>query len=189
MLWTLELNSTYEPVLLLRWSDAVTKWSKGSVEIIESYDKPLRSKYLNMQVPSVVRLKTNYHRHNFHVPLDKWRLFARDGWKCQYCGKTFRADRLNIDHVKPKAQSGKHLWKNVVTSCEPCNQRKGARTPAEAGMPLLRRPKQPRWMPWLIIKKVRLAEVPESWVQWIDWMAADPDIPELCLEAAGVISA
>ncbi|HOS03612.1 MAG TPA: HNH endonuclease, partial [Candidatus Hydrogenedentes bacterium] len=38
-------------------------------------------------------------------------------------------------------------WENLVVACLACNVRKGNRTPEEAGMPLLRRPVKPAWIP------------------------------------------
>jgi hypothetical protein len=43
-------------------------------------------------------------------------------------------------------------WTNVVTCCERCNQRKGDRTPEEAGMQLLYVPYAPSWAEHLILK-------------------------------------
>ena len=56
---------------------------------------------------------------------------------------------LNLDHIVPRAHGGRTSWENVVCSCLPCNLSKGARTPEQAGMKLLRRPTRPRWTPFL----------------------------------------
>ena len=59
-------------------------------------------------------------------------LLRRDRYKCAYCG-----GRANtVDHVLPASRGGRWEWANTVAACEPCNSRKGGRTPAEAGMPL-----------------------------------------------------
>lgn len=62
-------------------------------------------------------------------------VFERDGWSCRYCGAL--CDRPTLDHVEPKSRGGSHDPDNLVTACGPCNSRKGARTPEEAGMRLL----------------------------------------------------
>src|SRR5919112_239114 len=68
-------------------------------------------------------------------------LFARDGWRCVYCGTT--AGRLTLDHVIPRSRGGESVWENVVTACAPCNLRKGNRLLEESGLTLRRLPKAP----------------------------------------------
>ena len=75
-------------------------------------------------------------------------LFARDGWECVYCGTS--GVRLTLDHVVPKSRGGDSVWENVVTSCAPCNLRKGDRSPEEASMQLPKPPRPPA--PALFIK-------------------------------------
>ena len=56
------------------------------------------------------------------------------------------------------------VWENVVTACGPCNRRKGNRTPEEAGMPLLQRPSQPRY---LAITLLAGANTPQAWGKYM----------------------
>ncbi len=51
------------------------------------------------------------------------RIFARDNYTCQYCGK--RGNRLECDHVIPVSRNGTHNDDNLVTSCFECNRAKG----------------------------------------------------------------
>lgn len=78
-------------------------------------------------------------------------LFARDQNLCMYCGKSFSRQVLTRDHVVPQSRGGKDIWENVVTACFHCNSRKGARTPQQAGMPLLAVPYRPSWVEHLIM--------------------------------------
>lgn len=64
-------------------------------------------------------------------------LFARDQNICLYCGERFPSALLTRDHVLPTSRGGEDCWENVVAACKACNNRKGAMTPDEAGMPLL----------------------------------------------------
>lgn len=74
------------------------------------------------------------------------KLFRRDRYTCAYCGGHFAAEALEREHVVPLSRGGLDTWTNVVSSCRTCNQLKGAKTPEEAGMPLLYVPYQPsRW--------------------------------------------
>jgi 5-methylcytosine-specific restriction endonuclease McrA len=51
--------------------------------------------------------------------------------RCAYCG---RDGKMTMDHVIPITQDGPHAMENVVPACGACNDRKGARTPEQAGM-------------------------------------------------------
>ena len=118
---------------------------KGKAEVIEHLDQPLRSATGSFIWPHVIRLI-----HYVRVPraiqrkISRRALFARDGWRCVYCGTT--NGRLTLDHVVPRSKGGESIWENVVTACAPCNLRKGDRTPEQVGMELrsVPRPRQPR---------------------------------------------
>lgn len=83
------------------------------------------------------------------VKFSRRNVYLRDGFSCGFCGRAGRHDELNLDHVLPVSRGGKSCWENVVTSCIKCNTKKGDRTPAEAGMELLRLPTRPRWQVFL----------------------------------------
>lgn len=53
-------------------------------------------------------------------------VYARDGYRCQYCGRTFDVSQLTIDHLVPLALGGVDEIINYVTACSPCNQAKAA---------------------------------------------------------------
>ena len=71
-------------------------------------------------------------------------VFKRDNHICQYCQKSFGEKELTLDHVLPKSRGGKKSWTNIVSACKKCNQKKGDKTPAEAGMKLFKVPKKPK---------------------------------------------
>lgn len=77
------------------------------------------------------------------VALTNRYLFRRDNSLCLYCGQTFSPSVLTRDHILPRSRGGQDCWTNVATSCQRCNHAKGARTPEEAGMPLLAVPFRP----------------------------------------------
>jgi hypothetical protein len=82
----------------------------------------------------------NYGR----VPgVQKDMLFARDRYVCAYCGGRFKGAYLEMEHVYPRSRGGAASWMNLVTACKDCNDRKKARTPEEAKMPLLYLPYVP----------------------------------------------
>lgn len=55
-------------------------------------------------------------------------IFARDGYRCAYCGTVFTSDLLSVDHVQPRVKGGDHSGGNVVTACIPCNTAKASRS-------------------------------------------------------------
>lgn len=57
----------------------------------------------------------------------RFEIFKRDGFKCQYCGKSAPDVVLEIDHVIPVAHGGTNDIANLVTACRECNSGKGAR--------------------------------------------------------------
>jgi 5-methylcytosine-specific restriction endonuclease McrA len=58
-------------------------------------------------------------------------VFARDGYRCVYCGEVFEPEELTLDHVQPRARGGDRSGGNLVTACGPCNVLKGHRRLAD----------------------------------------------------------
>jgi len=54
-------------------------------------------------------------------------VFKRDGFACQYCGKSPPVVCLEIDHIIPVASGGGNEETNLLTSCEDCNSGKSDR--------------------------------------------------------------
>jgi len=52
-------------------------------------------------------------------------VFNRDGFKCQYCGRTPPAIVLELDHIIPKSKGGPDNIDNYITACFDCNRGKG----------------------------------------------------------------
>jgi hypothetical protein len=73
----------------------------------------------------------------------KSKLLRRDRYTCAYCGQVFAERDLQCEHILPESRGGPWSWMNLVTACGTCNNRKAARTPEEAGMPLLYLPYVP----------------------------------------------
>lgn len=60
-------------------------------------------------------------------PTIRFEVFKRDGFKCQYCGRTPPAVILEIDHINPRAEGGRDCIENYITACFDCNRGKGKR--------------------------------------------------------------
>ena len=166
---TLLLSCGRDPVALISWKRALTLFFSGKVEILEEYDKEVRSVSFVMRVPAVVKLLHKIPWLKRDVKFSRANIYARDEFTCQYCGEEKGSEELNLDHVVPRAQDGKTSWTNIVTSCIPCNLKKGNRTPMQAEMPLLREPIHPKSVPAFVFEfKTRSA--PEIWRNYCYWM-------------------
>jgi 5-methylcytosine-specific restriction endonuclease McrA len=100
------------------------------------------------------------------LKLTRSNVFARDKDTCQYCGKIFPREELNLDHVIPRDRGGKTTWENIVCSCIPCNSRKANRLPHEAHMRLVCKPVRPKWRP--VISLVLNTQQRERWKDFLD---------------------
>lgn len=104
---------------------------------------------MTLRIPKVVLLRYYDRLPVQEVKFCRQAVYERDDFRCQYCGKTFTPDDLNLDHVIPRHHGGKTNWENVVTSCVHCNTRKANRLPHEVGMRLIRKPERPKWRPFV----------------------------------------
>ena len=180
------LNADWSPIQVLPWERAVCLLFDDKVSVVADYARQIRSPGFSMPWPAVVTLK-NYVRIRLNVGMTRRNVLARDRFTCQYCFKKPRSlrgrpliDLLTIDHVVPRSRavqgkvvlpwSGRRVnvgaWVNLVASCIRCNQRKGARTPGEARMPLARYPEVPGYSSMIAIA---LAEfrIPSEWHPFI----------------------
>ena len=102
-----------------------------------------------IRVPRVIVLLFFDRLPKKEVKFTRHNVFERDKNTCQYCGNVFERQELNLDHVLPRDRGGLTTWENVVCSCIACNTRKGNRLPHEAHMALIRKPKRPKWRPFV----------------------------------------
>lgn len=136
------LNHNYEPLSVCNVKKAIGLLYLGKAELINAKDgKRIRSVSTSMPFPSVVRLSIFVRVPYKRIVLSRKNILRRDGHTCQYCGHV--EVQLTIDHILPRARGGVESWENLVAACVKCNNKKGDRTPAEAHMPLLRKPIRP----------------------------------------------
>lgn len=107
---------------------------------------------LVIAVPKIIRLFGFDRFPREHVKLNRRNIYARDGSRCQYCGRRYSTKELTLDHVLPRVQGGDNTWTNLVCACVKCNARKGGRTPDQAGMRLVRKPVKPKRNPAITIR-------------------------------------
>jgi 5-methylcytosine-specific restriction endonuclease McrA len=126
----------------------------------------IRTVSFRIRVPRVILLLMFDRLPKKEVKFTRHNIFERDKDTCQYCGRTFERRDLNLDHVIPRDRGGPTTWENIVCSCIECNTRKSNRTPHEARMSLIRKPKRPRWRPFV---QVNLGlHCHDSWKHFLD---------------------
>ena len=124
----------------------------GKAEIVEAdHERLVRSERLSLPRPAVIRLTRFVHvPRRFRRHVTNTFLFARDQYRCQFCGRHMTELRpresLTRDHLVPLSRGGTNDWTNVVTACSPCNTRKGSRLPEEIGMQPLSHPVEPHFV-------------------------------------------
>jgi len=134
----LALNASYEPLTMVPLKRALRLVIDGKAEIVEA-DASRAVRAARLSVP-----------RRFRRQVTNTFLFARDGYRCQYCGRPNEALRpresLTRDHVIPISRGGLNVWTNVVTACSTCNTRKANHLVSECGMQLLTEPAEPHFV-------------------------------------------
>jgi len=181
-LQTLLLNSDYRPLCtwplsLISGRDAVKAVYLAKVTVVEEWDAAFRSPSVEIKVPKVVAL-------NAFVPVSSDPTFCRraimlrDHYRCQYCGKQYRANELTFDHVIPRSAGGKTTWTNILTACVDCNRKKQNRMPNYSGrrgkdkhgMRPLKEPRRPTAYELIQAGLEFLEpEIQETWSAWLYW--------------------
>ena len=107
VLGCLALNASFEPLTMVPMRRALRLVIDGKAEIVEAdHDRVVRSERLTMPRPAVIRLTKFIHvPRRFRRQVTNTFLFARDRYRCQYCGRTQAELRpresLTRDHLVP----------------------------------------------------------------------------------------
>ena len=136
-------NADYRVLSRIPWQEAVRLILRGAVYVIDVHSPAVHvhSPSLVIELPLSVAL-----REYVHIPyqavsrVTRDAVLRRDRRICAYCGG--RAD--TVDHILPRCRGGGDTWFNLAAACQPCNGRKGDRTPQEAGMTMIREPFEPK---------------------------------------------
>lgn len=165
----LALNASFEPLTIVPTRRAIRLVLDRKAEILEVDERRhFRSATERLPCPSVIRL-VRYVQvpRRFRRQVTNTFLFARDEYSCQYCGRHRHELKgrqfLTRDHILPLSRGGENTWANVVTSCSPCNNRKGNRLPQEAGMSLRNDPGEPNYV-HLVWAVRRVTPIQAKWI-------------------------
>jgi 5-methylcytosine-specific restriction endonuclease McrA len=137
----LVLNASYEPINICAARRALVLVLKGVASAEEETMIAVHSARAHVRLPSVIRLLEYRRIPRQTRALSRKNILMRDRYTCQYCHRVLPSADLTLDHVIPRSRSGESAWENLVACCHGCNNKKGSRTPEEAGMKLARQPK------------------------------------------------
>src|SRR5512134_384932 len=160
----LALNASFEPITMVPMRRALRLVIDGKAEIVEADDGDhIRSARLVLPRPAIIRLVKFVHvPRRFRRQVTNTFLFARDDYRCQYCGRPAaelkHRESLTRDHLIPMSRGGHNDWTNVVTACSSCNTRKANRLPDEIGMHPLHTPVEPHFvhLSWAVRRLTRI---------------------------------
>jgi 5-methylcytosine-specific restriction endonuclease McrA len=156
----LVLNQGYEPISICSAKKAILLLLLTKAEIVAKKDGiTIHSVRANIPLPSIIRLSRYIRIPHKKIELSRKNILRRDGYRCQYCGTT--SGELTVDHIIPKSRGGADTWENLVTACISCNNRKGNRTPEEAGMKLIAKPRKPNHI--IFIKNFVGSTIDNEW--------------------------
>ena len=156
-LQTLKLDAAWQPLSIISVEKGFSMVFAGRARVVERYEQ---GPCANEWFPAVIVLKRYVNRHRRLLSPTRENIYWRDEYSCQYCMRSFPKRMLTLDHVLPKSRGGQRSWLNLVTACLHCNQRKGNRTPSEAGMPLCSVPKVPKSN---VLTFYRCSHPPRQW--------------------------
>ncbi|MEV4618508.1 HNH endonuclease [Asanoa sp. NPDC049573] len=137
----LVINADLGPLHRVSLRHAVRMLVRRVAEVHEATPDRLIGVYPVPTVVRLVRYVVTKWRYSAGPAWSRQGVLVRDGRVCAYCG----GHASTVDHVLPRSRGGRNLWTNTVAACDGCNQRKGDRTPAEAGMVLRFEPATPSW--------------------------------------------
>jgi 5-methylcytosine-specific restriction endonuclease McrA len=123
---------------------------------------------LKVAIPEVIALKFFDKVPKQQVPFTRRNIYHHYNYRCCYCDKHLPTSELNLDHVVPRSRGGATDWTNIVTSCIPCNLKKGDRLPQEAGMKLLVALSRPKLRQGITLMARSPIPMRRSWQRFID---------------------
>lgn len=161
----LVLNHNFEPLNICAVRRGLVLMVLGRAEVIRFSDRTLASSEEEYPVPSVLRLFEQVKRPLPQLKISRKSILARDDYTCQYCGSKAS---LTLDHVFPRHRGGETTWENIVCCCLRCNNKKGSRTPSEAGMRLPHPPRKPHYTPYISFPRFVSAVRRPEWREFLE---------------------
>jgi len=161
------LNASYEPLAVIPQRRAMSLMLRGRVDAATEDAVTIKGVSSVLRIPTVGRLRRYINVPRRGARWSRRGVLQRDNYCCIYCGiragqsqrgKMLARQSFTVDHLIPRSRGGKNSWGNTACACPMCNNRKGSRTPHEAGMTLRWEPKTPR-----VDYLVASGKIPAAW--------------------------
>jgi 5-methylcytosine-specific restriction endonuclease McrA len=167
MLQTLILNLDFTPMSVVSWRRGIVlSLNNKNLRVLEYYNLTVGSEYDIFEVPAVM-LYQKFVKPPKRRTISKHYVLLRDKMTCQYCAKKLDELTSSVDHVIPVSRFSTKVeantWDNLVACCKSCNTKKRNRTPQEAGMSLVREPRQPSGF-------LHINTAPDVWRKYVGTM-------------------
>lgn len=175
----LQLDLVGTPQGFIRLQDATLAYATGAVAwtlgeplaVMRGGTNARTGTQSLMEVHPIIALR-GQARVNLHdiVPvLTNPKLFARDRYRCVWCGEVFTQDHLTREHIVPVSRGGAGSggaaeWLNTAAACRLCNSRKGAKLPQELGWQLLYLPYVPSLHEDMLLRGRRIRADVHEWL-------------------------
>ena len=130
------------------------------------YEEEISSPSVTWKVPAVMRLRRAARGAWRGIKFSRTNVYARDGYRCQYCRGRSPVAQLSYERVVPRAAGGCTDWMNIVTAFRECNTRKGSRMCDESGMWPVRAPVRPNVLN-VTGPTIERATAPEEWLAFV----------------------
>lgn len=134
------LNADLELLHRVSLQHALRMIVRGVAEVHEAADE-LIGPFLKPLSVRLVKYVVTTWRYQRQPKWSKSGVLRRDDYVCAFC----KGKATTIDHIVPRSRGGKNTWKNTISACSPCNNKKRDRTPEEAKMPLVYLATVPLW--------------------------------------------
>lgn len=134
------LNADYQILHTVSLNHAIRMIVRGVAEVHEAADELIGIFVRPISVRLLKYVVTTW-RYQRQPKWSKSGVLRRDGFTCAFC----LSKATTIDHITPRSHGGKNTWRNTISACSPCNNKKADRTPEQANMPLKFFPKVPDW--------------------------------------------
>lgn len=133
-------------------------WNEWVNLPIRDWDLTINGPNKTYRVPTVI-ISVNFDRmpvKHFNGKPSKESIWMRDGGIDQYTGKPLTKENGTLDHIIPRSRGGEDSWENLALTSKEINTKKSNKTPEEAGLKLIRKPKKPTPIPVMnLIREAR----------------------------------